>query len=386
MSSTLKIGVVGGGLVGAATALGLARKGFAVTLIDRAEPRIERSRLGADIRNVALNPRSRMLLEDLDVWPDEYAVPYRKMHVWEERGSASLEFCAWEVGRTELGWLVEMSPLLRGMWDALADTVALKFAVVQGISKAAHGVSLGLEGEQALNFDFLIASDGSQSRVRQGMGFKLSEHPLDQLALATVVRLNGAHESTAWQRFLADGPLALLPSIRPDLVSIVWSGPRGKTQARLELSDEAFCAEITRLSESRLGTVVAVDKRVAFPLTQQYAPQPFRDHVLLIGDAAHVVHPLAGLGVNLGFEDVGAVLAIAGRGANLSRSSTWRSFVRSRTLRARSMIRLLGGLNALYGTKDPGVGWLRNVGMRWVNRADLLKHQIMREAMGIGQL
>jgi ubiquinone biosynthesis UbiH/UbiF/VisC/COQ6 family hydroxylase len=386
MSRALNIGVVGGGLVGAATALGLARKGFAVTLIDRAEPRVERSRLGADIRNVALNPRSRMLLEDLDVWPDQSAVPYRKMHVWEERGSASLEFCAWEVGRTELGWLVEMSPLLCGIWDALADTVALNFSVVEGISKSAHGVTLGLEGGQALDFDFLIASDGGQSRVRQDMGFKLSERPVDQLALATVVRLNGTHESTAWQRFLVDGPLALLPSTRPDLASIVWSGPRTKTHARLQLSDEDFCAEITRLSESRLGEVVAVDRRVAFPLTQQYAPQPFRDNVLLIGDAAHVVHPLAGLGVNLGFEDVGAVLAIAGSGANLSRPSTWRSFVRARTLRARSMIRLLGSLNALYGAKDPGVGLLRNLGMRWVNRAGPLKHQIMREAMGIGHL
>lgn len=381
-----KIGVVGGGLVGAATALGLAQRGFAVTLIDPAQPRLEQGRLGVDIRNVALNPRSKKLLDELQVWSGERVVPYRRMYVWEERGSANLEFCASEIGRSELGWLVEMSPLLGRLREALADKVEFNSKAVAGVSSGAHGVVVQLEGGRELPFDFLFASDGGHSVVRREMGIRLIEHPVDQMALATIVRINGVHENTAWQRFLTDGPLALLPSIGPDLVSVVWSGSRAKTEARLGLSDIDFCAEMTRVSESFLGTVVAVDRRVAFPLTQQYVPHPFKDNVLVLGDAARVVHPLAGLGVNLGFEDVQAVLEIAGSGANLGRAQAWRSFVRARTLRARSMIRLLGGLNAVYGATDPGLGLLRNVGVRWINKAGPIKHQIMREAMGIGQL
>ncbi|NKC00361.1 MAG: FAD-dependent oxidoreductase [Pseudomonadales bacterium] len=379
-----RIVVVGGGLVGAATVLGLAAHGREVTLIDRKRPEVSAGKLGADIRNVALNPRSQSLLENLDVWTLERVVPYKHMVVWEERGTARVTFNAQELGRSELGWLIEVSPLLTRMWAAFGDRVTLIEGGVEALD-VDDAVTLQLDGDRTTVCDLLIAADGGQSAIRRGLGVGVDERPVDQMALATVVRTSLSHRDTAWQRFLRDGPLALLPSIEPDLVSIVWTGSVAETKRRVELTDTEFCRLLTQASESRLGDVIAVDTRVSFPLTQQHVTDPVMgSQVVFIGDAARVIHPLAGLGVNLGFEDVSALLAIAEKTDNLCRPDVWRRFSRERAFRAKTMIRILEGLNRLYGAQDPGIGLIRNLGVRWVDNVSGVKHQIMREAMGLG--
>ena len=203
------------------------------------------------------------------------------------------------------------------------------------------------------------------------------------MALTTVVELEHSHQHTAWQRFLVDGPLAFLPSKQENYCSVVWSQSQQSLDANLAMSDGEFCQHIGRAMESRFGDVTAVAQRLSFPLQQQLAStaQPL-PRVLLIGDALRVVHPLAGLGVNLGFEDVRGLLGSvdAMDGDLVPRGFT--KFARQRLLKSRLMLGVLSGLQTLYGQSGPLTGWVRNIGVGAVNTTDWLKQQIMLEALG----
>jgi ubiquinone biosynthesis UbiH/UbiF/VisC/COQ6 family hydroxylase len=344
-----------------------------------------------DIRNVALSPRSAELLRQIDSWPEQ-AATYRKMCVWEERGTSRLTFDAASAGRSELGWLVEVTPLLARLWQRLDEhsNITLVFGSVTDVATTDQRVTLSLDqdGETTtLDTDFLIASDGAKSAVRDALQVEARRWPTGQMAVTTVVRTERAHDATAWQRFLLDGPLALLPSTDPHLCSIVWSQSERQATQCLTLSDSEFCLALTRASETCLGTILEAAPRQAFPLNQQLATavNPHR-RVLLLGDALRVVHPLAGLGVNLGFEDLHELLAIAKPNVDLCRLGLWDKFARQRLLRSEIMLRSLDGLKRLYGNPNPWVGWLRNTGVGWFGRRRWLQRKAIEEATGLRHL
>lgn len=383
------VAVVGGGLVGAAAALGAARQGRRVLLVEPVEPRVRRGRLGVDIRNVAVSPGSQALLDTLGVWAALPAAPYRRMEVWEERGTRSMAFDAEEVSRQELGWIVENSPAAVALWNALRrhDNLTVCAGRLCDARPGEDRVELTLEdGSTAARL--LLAADGAASPVRQGLGVTVRAYEVGHVALATVVRTARPHEAIARQRFLLEGPLALLPSMHPQQCSVVWSQPPEQAERRRELSDEAFAKELTRALQNCLGDVEAVDARVAFPLKQQLAdtfvPHP---RILLIGDAARVLHPLAGLGGNLGFEDVRELLAVLERlpaAGDPGAPGLWRGFDRQRRARGRLMLGVMDALRRLYARGDPWSQWVRNVGVGWLDQTVPVKRQIMMEAMGLG--
>lgn len=383
--------VAGGGPVGATAALCLANQGHQVTLVDRQRPQAGPAGLGMDVRNVALSPSSAELLRSVDGWPEQ-AAAYDKMRVWEERGTSQLEFDAASVNRSELGWLVEVAPLLEQLWQQLdrAPNVALVYGGICTVQAGEDGVSVGLgDGPhaQTLDADLLIASDGANSGVRQALGVPVRQWQTGQMALTTVVRTEQVHGNTAWQRFLLDGPLALLPSVNPQVCSVVWSQSEAQAQRRVTLPDADFCQELFRASEGRLGHVLEVGPRQAFPLNQQLAQSAYpHRRVLLLGDALRVVHPLAGLGVNLGFEDLAALLAVAQSRADLTAPGCWDQFARQRLLRSQIMLRSLDALKRLFGNDDPWVGWIRNVGVGWFGRRRWLQRQAIAEATGLHEL
>ena len=383
--------IAGGGPVGAATALSLAGRGYAVTMVDRAHPQPGPSAFGMDIRNVALSPRSASLLRQIDSWPAQ-AAAYTKMCVWEERGTSRLAFDAASAQRSELGWLVEVAPLLGKLWQRLEEhsNITLAFGSVTDVVTTDQSVALSLDqgGETTtLDTDFLIASDGAKSAVRDALNVSVRQWPTGQMAVTTVVRTERPHDATAWQRFLLDGPLALLPSMDPHLCSIVWSQSEQQATQRLTLSDLEFCSVLTRASEACLGNIQEAAPRQAFSLNQQLAAaaNPHR-RVLLLGDALRVVHPLAGLGVNLGFEDLHELLTIAKPNVDLGRLGLWDKFARQRLLRSEIMLRSLDGLKRLYGNPDPWVGWLRNAGVGWFGRRQWLQRKAIEEATGLRHL
>jgi 2-octaprenylphenol hydroxylase len=235
----------------------------------------------------------------------------------------------------------------------------------------------------------LIAADGAQSAVRRLLGVATSTLPTAHVALATVVRTERPHDATAAQRFLESGPLALLPlpsRAGNHYCSIVWSSVAEKTSALAALPDRAFMDALEAASERRLGRILDVDRRVTFELEQSVV----RDvnpaqRVLLVGDAAHVLHPLAGQGVNLGFEDVRELLKLAERlaHADLGAPEVWRGFAAERRVRAELAVRAMDAFRRVYAEDGPVFRWLRNVGVDLVDHAPLLKTQLIRQALGI---
>ena len=409
-SATSTVAVAGAGLVGASAALVLARQGFAVTLIEPRPPQLQLGALGMDLRHIALSPASQELLQSLDVWQNLNAVAYQHMHVWEQWGVNELHFDATESGQGEIGWLVGMSPLACALWQVcqqhpLIDIVVgaiqdLQIAEQKPETGAIAGarntpvklqikndVNLSQLGVSEICVDFLLAADGAHSTIRRLLGLDVLTSPTGHFALATAVRTEASHQFTAWQRFLLDGPVAMLPGPDEHLSSIVWSQSEQNAWRMRDCSDLEFCRALEYATESKLGKIIDVDQRIVFPINQQRVKSCIADErVLFIGDAMRVVHPLAGLGVNLGFEDVVKLATVTKGQTDLGKKGLWQSYDRQRQARSRSMIRLLDTLQKFYAQSGPLTTLVRNLGIGSIGRLPALKLQIMREAQGLGPL
>ena len=302
--------VVGGGVVGGACALALAKLGLDVALVEAREP----PRWAAaqrDLRVYAFAPDNAALLDALGAWKsirDARVEPYRRMRVWDAAGGGEFAVDADALGRRELGWIVEHGLLVDRLWAALpaAGVEVLCPAKVESIAQDERGIRLGLDSGRSIEARIAIAADGGDSTLRALAGIDVVSHDYAQRGVVAYVETASPHEGTAWQRFLPGGPLAFLPCA-DGLSSIVWSLPNDEAPRVLALDDAAFGEELTDAFEARLGLTRVVSKRAAFPLRRQLAQRQCEGRVLLAGDAAHVVHPLAGQGVNLGLRDVAAL-------------------------------------------------------------------------------
>ena len=310
--------VVGAGVVGTAAALGLALQGRRVALVEGREPAVWR-RDDPDLRVFALAPDNVGLLERLGAWPAIRAAraqPYRAMQVWDAAGGGSLTFDADRLGRRELGWIVENNLLIDRLWKAAVgagvelhcpDKVSARECDPDGLSEV-----LTLASGARLRARLVVAADGAESHLRHMAGIEAPRHEYGQRGLVGFVRHTRSHQSTCWQRFLPGGPLAFLPfgddADGCPRSSIVWSLPDAKAERLLETDDETFLRELAREFDGPLGELVGVSRRAAFPLRRQLASTQLTGRMVLVGDAAHAVHPLAGQGVNLGLRDINALL------------------------------------------------------------------------------
>ena len=310
------VAIVGGGVVGAACALALARQGLDVRLLEAAPP-APWSAARADLRAYAIAPDNVALLDALDAWApvrDVRAQPYRRMQVWDAGGGDPIVFDADALARPELGWIVEHGLLVGALWRGLerAGVRVSCPARVAALESTDTAVTLRLDDGTSVAARIAIAADGAASPLRRMAGIAAEGYDYAQQGVVGYVRTQRPHESTAWQRFLPTGPLALLPWVDGSC-SIVWTLPDGEATRVLALDDEAFAREITTAFDARLGEVRPLGARVAFPLRRQLSDTQHLGRVLVIGDAAHAVHPLAGQGVNLGLRDVSTLReAVAG--------------------------------------------------------------------------
>ncbi len=313
--------VVGGGIVGSAAALAFARDGLKAAVVEPRAPTAWRAD-APDLRVYALAHDSVALLDGLGIWDAiaPHAQPYRSMRVWDAAGGAELRFDAQRYGRDALGWIVEHGLLSDRLWQALQQAgVSLQCpqrvaAIVASDpdNALAHADTVGLllDDHGSVRARLAIAADGADSALRAMLGIDVVRHDYAQRGVVAYVQTERAHADTAWQRFLPGGPLAFLPC-RDGRSSIVWTLPDADADRLLGVDDATFCREVTRAFDATLGDVVAVSARAAFALRRQLADRFVAGRVALCGDAAHVVHPLAGQGLNIGLRDVIALRDMA---------------------------------------------------------------------------
>lgn len=391
----LDVAIVGGGVVGAACALSLAKLGLEVALVEGREP-AHWSVGTPDLRVYAFAPDNAALLDSLGVWDsvrDARVQAYRRMRVWDASGGGELSFDADLLGRDQLGWIVENNLLTDRLWAALpAAGVRLHCparveSMEQGdASTDTSGVRLRLDDGTRLEARLAIAADGADSTLRQLAGLQVSAHDYRQRGVVAFVETEKPHEQTAWQRFLPSGPLAFLPFV-DGRSSIVWTLPNEEADRVLALQDDAFGRELTSAFEARLGEARAVSRRVAFPLRRQLADAYVSGKVLLMGDAAHVVHPLAGQGVNLGLRDVArlrdAIADAQSRRADWSsphRLARWARECRSENAAAAYAF---DGINQVFSNDEMHATLLRGFVLGMAGKIPPLAALFWRKASGL---
>lgn len=386
----LDVVVIGAGVVGAAGALALARQGLDVALVEAAEP--PRWRADArDLRVYAFAPDNAALLDRLGAWravAEARAQPYRRMRVWDAAGGGELAFDADAFGRRELGWIVEHALLVDRLWARLreAGVRVLCPARLTALAQDADGVRLSLDDGTRAATRLVVAADGADSSVRALVGVEAPRHDYHQRGLVAYVATERPHDATAWQRFLPGGPLAFLPC-SDGLCSIVWSVPDAEAARLLALDDVAFDGELTRAFDARLGAARVASARAAFPLRRQLVQDYVAGRVLFVGDAAHVVHPLAGQGVNLGLRDIAALGDVIAEA--MRRRADWSTPARlarwARDRRSENTVAAYSfeGLQRLFGSDDIVTTLLRGPLLGLAGRMPPLAHLFWRRASGL---
>ncbi len=345
-----------------------------------------------DLRVFALSRASERLLKTCAVWaslPPQRVNAYERMCVWdasgEPQGRGSLRFDCAEIGEPNLGYIVDGRALQWQCLQAARGAGAVAFEAEVAHIEIDTQVAMALSDGRELRGQLLIAADGPKSRTRALLGIETAGHAYHQDALVAHVRTAKFHGNTAWQRFLATGPLAFLPL--PDgRSSIVWSVTLPEAARLRGLEPAAFNAALTAASGAVLGDCELTTEIASFPLQLQYALDYVRPRAVLLGDAAHVVHPLAGQGLNLGFLDCAALAEVLGQARAggyfgehmlLRRYERWR---RSENLLAAAA---LDALERLFSNADPFTRGLRATGLSAVGKAPFLKHRLAQRALGV---
>ncbi|MBU3735552.1 MAG: UbiH/UbiF family hydroxylase [Methylobacterium sp.] len=382
--------VVGGGLVGSATALGLASAGLQVALVE-AGPQPDPSLAeGWDSRIYAISPGSMDLLRRLGVWdrldPARIA-PIEDMLVWGDDVSACLEFSAYRTGVPVLAAVVESRLLQHGLWSALQelDNVALVSpARCSTLTLDPAQAVLVLEDGRRLAAALVVGADGGASWTRSHAGIGVRCQPYEQTAVVANFEAARPHHHAARQWFRADGILAWLP-LPGNRISMVWSAPDRYARTLLDMAPDQLAHTVAEAGGFRLGDLNLVTPAAGFPLKLQNAEVMVKPRLALVGDAAHLVHPLAGQGVNLGFRDAGSLISVLqqrGMQGDPGDYLLLRRYERSRRMDIAGMQAVTGGLNHLFSSALPGARQLRNWGLSLTNRQRFLKTRLIRQALG----
>ncbi len=377
--------IVGGGMVGATLARALEQAGSQVALVEARTPPREAG-IGPFAQRVsAITPGAETVLRTLGVWQGvvaRRACAYRSMRVWDALGGGEIRFDAAHVAEPRLGHIVENDVIVAALHERLEACACFCPDTVAELEVATEGVRVRLDSGVILHAGLVVGADGARSKVRQLARIGFQRRPYDQHAVVGPMRMARHHGACARQRFLPSGPLALLP-LPEGWVSIVWTTTPEEADTLVRLPEAAFAKRLEAASEGVLGPVQEVGPRAAFPLIGGQAERYVQSRIALIGDAAHVIHPLAGQGVNLGILDAASLAeCVAGR-RDPGRMGALRRYERARRWDDELTMRLMEAFRYAFGSRLPPVVRLRSLGLSWTNVLPPVKTQLTRLAMDI---
>ncbi|MBD3586541.1 FAD-binding protein [Salinimonas sp. HHU 13199] len=384
------IAIVGGGMAGLTLAAALSGSDLDVALISR-EPLAQSVPETPMLRVSAINEANREALSALGVWqylPEERVSPYTHMHVWDKDSFGHIRFDHEQMQRAQLGHIIENQVLV----NALAERVAQQNNVTvlqSGIEKVLwgdHETMVMLQNDDVVACKLVVGADGANSYVRKQVGFPITFRDYGHTAIVATIETSQPHAQTARQVFTPTGPLALLPLKDPHLCSIVWSQDTPEAERLLQLDDEAFAHALTAATNSEVGTITLKSERKSFPLTMRYARQWASEGAVIIGDAAHTIHPLAGQGANLGMQDALALAdllrQLEQQNKPFARLRYLRPFERARKAEAMKMVSAMDGFKLLFEGDNPLKKMVRGIGLVTTDNIPALKQKLISQAMG----
>jgi 2-octaprenylphenol hydroxylase len=390
--SSYDIVIIGAGMVGATLASLLSRSGFSIALVEAHEPQPFDASAEVGLRVSAISPGSAAVLDQAGAWKSiskQRVRPYRRMQVEDGVELDPLLFDAPAFNLERLGTIVENALLQWSVWQVVTSGGLVDIYCpdhLESLDLCGELNRVALKSGRVINARLVVGADGAASQVRKALGVRQDIYAYNQHGLVAVVGKNKPNPGVAWQRFLESGPLAFLP-LADGRSSIVWTMPSVEAERRLALDTSVFCSELDDASNGWLGRVESCGPRAAFPLSMRLSECYASHRTVLTGDAAHVVHPLAGQGVNLGFADAAglteSLIAVRLAGGDIGSPAVLHKYDRWRRSESEAMAFGMHALHGLFGIH--GLSPVRRAGMALVKRSWVIKDLFLQRAAGVGK-